>query len=159
LGECLAVLQKWKKSEEIFARHVVRFSDGVLWYQAKFGVGWALENQGRCDDAINAYREVVARHQGETAARAQFQIGECLYAQKKFELAARELIKVDILYTYPEWSAAALYEAGRCMQYLGQDAQAREQFRQVASKYKQTRWAQMAQESLAQRPAPVPGGG
>ena len=159
LGECLAVLQKWKKSEEVFAQHLARFADGDLWYQAQFGVGWARENQERYDEAIETYREVVERHQGETAARAQFQIGECLYAQKKFEPAARELIKVDILYAYPEWSAAALYEAGRCMQHLGQDAQAREQFKQVAGKYKQTRWAQMAEESLAKRPAPVPRGG
>ncbi len=159
LGECLAVLQKWTKSEDIFAQYLTRFGESDLWYQARFGVGWARENQGRYDDAIEAYRAVVARHQGETAARAQFQIGECLYAQKKFEPAARELIKVDILYAYPEWSAAALYEAGRCMQHLGQDAQAREQFKQVVGKYKQTRWAQMAEESLAQRPAPVPRGG
>ncbi len=156
LGECLAVLQKWKKSEDFFAQYLSRFADGDLWYQARFGVGWARENRGRYDEAIESYREVVERHQGETAARAQFQIGECLYAQKKFEPAARELIKVDILYAYPEWSAAALYEAGRCMQHLGQDAQARAQFKQVAGKYKQTRWAQMAEESLAQRPAPVP---
>ena len=159
LGECLAVLQKWKKSEEFFAQYLSRFADGDLWYQARFGVGWARENRGRYDEAIEAYRKVVERHQGETAARAQFQIGECLYAQKKFKLAARELIKVDILYAHPEWSAAALYEAGRCLQHLGQDAQAREQFKQVTGKYKQTRWAQMAEESLAQRPAPVPRGG
>ena len=44
LGECLAVLQKWKQSEEIFEQYLSRFSDGNLWYQAKFGVGWAREN-------------------------------------------------------------------------------------------------------------------
>ena len=45
------------------------------------------------------------------------------------------------------------------MQHLGQDAQAREQFKQVTGKYKHTRWAQMAEEILAKRPAPVPRGG
>jgi TolA-binding protein len=159
LGECFAVLQKWKKSEEVFAQYLSRFADSDLWYQATFGVGWARENTGRYDEAIKVYRDVVARHQGETAARAQFQIGECLYAQEKFEQSARELIKVDILYAYPAWSAAALYEAGRCMQHLGQEAQAREQFKQVVDKFSQTQWAKMAEESLAKRPDPVPRGG
>ena len=66
---------------------------------------------------------------------------------------------MDISEACTEWGAAGLDEAGRCMQELGQDAQAREQCKQVAGKYKQTGWAQMAEESLAKRPAPVPRGG
>ncbi|HUS47563.1 MAG TPA: tetratricopeptide repeat protein [Phycisphaerae bacterium] len=150
LGECLAAVQRWARSEEVFEQYLERFGDTEHWFQARFGIGWARENQGRFDEAIGAYREVVSRHQGPTAARAQFQIGECLFAKEEYKAAAAELLKVDILYAYPEWSAAALYEAGRCFLKLGQSVEARSQFKLVSQKYEQSRWADMAAERLSE---------
>ena len=158
LGECLASLQRWPRSEQVFTEYLKRFGDRDAWFQAQFGLGWARENQGRHDEAISAYRQVVEHHQGPTAARAQFQIGECLFARGRFEEAVRELLKVDILYAYPEWSAAALYEAGQCFEHLGKAVEARAQFQAVVDKHQDTRWAQLAAsrlESLAG--AAVPG--
>ncbi len=158
LGETAAALQRWSESEQAFSSWLERFPKDEAWFQAKFGLGWALENQGQHRRAIAAYRKVVESHQGPTAARAQFQIGECLFAQKKYDDAAGELLKVDILYAYPEWSAAALYEAGRCFEQLGKTAEARQQFKSVHDKYAQTRWAAMADERLsATATARVPG--
>jgi len=150
LGESLAQLQRWPRSERVFTEYMERFSDSKQWFQAQFGIGWARENQSRYDEAVSAYRQVVDRHQGPTAARAQFQIGECLFAKKQYEEAVREFLKVDILYAYPEWSAAALYEAGRCFQKLGKLVEARNHFNQVAEQYGQTRWAEMASQQLTQ---------
>lgn len=155
LGEALAILQRWPRSERCFAEYLEKFADSDNWFQARFGMGWARENQSRYDEAIDAYREIVARHQGPTAARAQFQIGECLLAKKQYEEAARELLKVDILYAYPEWSAAALYEAGRCFELLGKPVEARAQFEAVQSKYKESKWGPLA----AQRLEALQGGG
>ena len=149
LGECLAVLQRWARSEEVFGEYLQHEGDSEHWYQAQFGLGWARENQQRYDEAIAAYREVVQRHKGVTAARAQFQIGECLFAQRKLDEAVRELLKVDILYAYPEWSAAALYEAGRCFEQMGKPVEARAQYKTVSAKYSGTRWAELATQRLA----------
>lgn len=148
-GESLAQLQRWTKSEEAFATYLSRFADQPGAYQAQFGVGWARENQARHEEAIAAYRTVIDSHKGPTAARAQFQIGECLFAQNKFEEAVRELLKVDILFAYPEWSAAALFEAGRCFEKLGKSVEARNQFKQVDEKYGDTEWAAMARQQLS----------
>jgi TolA-binding protein len=150
LGECLAGLQRWARSEQVFTQYIDRFGDDEQWFQAQFGIGWARENQKRYDEAISAYRQVVSRHSGPTAARAQFQIGECLFAEKRYEEAARALLKVDILYAYPEWSAAALYEAGRSFEKLGKPVEARAQFKSVIDRYEQTRWAEPASQRLAQ---------
>lgn len=150
LGDCQAALQRWALSEEAFNRYLDRFPDGDLWYQARFGLGWARENQKRYDEAMAAYQKVVERHQGPTAARAQFQIGQCLFAQGKHEDAVRELLKVDILYAYPEWSAAALYEAARCFEKLGKTTEAKQHFQQVEDKYEQTQWAKMATQRLTE---------
>lgn len=149
LGECLAALQNWLKSEEVFAQFLREHPGSEQWYQAQFGIGWARENLKRYDEAVSAYRQVVERHKGPTAARAQFQVGECLYAQKRFEDAAAELLKVDILYAYPEWSAAALYEAGRCFEELNKTAEARAQYEAVRSRHGETRWAELAAQRLA----------
>ncbi len=148
LGECQASAQEWAKSEETFTRYLDHFADRDLWFQAQFGLGWARENQRRYDDAIKAYKPVVERHQGPTAARAQFQIGECLFARKQYKDAVRELIGVDIHYGYPEWSAAALFEAGRCFEELGQPVEARRQFQEVASRFSESKWAKLAGKRL-----------
>jgi len=60
------------------------------------------------------------------------------------------LLKVEILYSYPEWSAAALYEAGRCLERLGRQEQARSQFAQVTEKYEKTSWSAMASKRLTE---------
>ncbi|MHC4219847.1 MAG: tetratricopeptide repeat protein, partial [Planctomycetota bacterium] len=150
LGECQAALQFWQRSREAFTAYLGEHAESPMWFQARFGVGWALENEGRLDEAVEAYRAVVKRHQGPTAARAQFQIGECLYSQKKYVEAVRELLKVDIHYAYPEWSAAALYEAGRCFQEMGDPVDARRQFEQVRQQHADTHWAQLAGERLGE---------
>jgi len=150
LGECQAALQRWSPSELAFTAYLDRSPEGDQWYQARFGLGWARENQQRYDEAVAAYQKVVERHQGPTAARAQFQIGQCLFAQQKHEDAVRELLKVDILYAYPEWSAAALYEAARCFERLGKPAEAKRHFQQVEEKYKQTQWAKLATQRLSE---------
>ena len=149
LGETLSTLQRWPRAEQLFSAYLDRFGDSELWFQARFGLGWARENQGRHEDAVREYRQVVERHSGSTAARAQFQIGECLFAQKKYTEAAGELLKVDILYDYPEWSAAALYEAGQVFDKLNQRAEARQQFQAVADRFAETRWAAMAAKRLS----------
>ncbi len=117
-------------------------------FKAQFGLAWAMENQQNYENALPAYEHVVQRHQGETAARAQFQIGECLFAMKRLDEAVRELLKVDILYAYPQWSAAALYEAGRCFQEMGYPNDARKQFELVRADHGESRWAQLAEHRL-----------
>lgn len=162
LGEAAAAAQQWTDSEEAFAAYLKKFESAELWFQARFGIAWAQENQGRHDAAIKSYGDVVARHKGPTAARAQFQIGECFFAQKKYDDAVRELLKTDILYAYPEWSAAALYEAGRCLSESGKPADAKRQYEEVVRKWPETQWAKLSKEQLdrnsaAAAPPSLPG--
>lgn len=149
LGECRAAMQQWSASEEALRTYLERFPDSELWFQARFGLGWACESQGRLGEAMEEYARVASRHEGPTAARAQFQIGECLFAQKKHEEAVREFLKVDILFAVPEWSAAALYEAGRCFEELGKRGEARQQYAAVTENHAGTKWSELAGRRLA----------
>jgi TolA-binding protein len=158
LGEAQAAQQHWPASEKTYTDFLARFADDPRWPQARFGVGWARENQGRPKEAVEAYADVVARHAGELAARAQFQIGECLFAQKQYEPAVRELLKVEILFAYPQWSAAALFEAARCFEAQQDADNARKHYAQVAERYADSKWAAPARDRLtALKPAAVPG--
>ena len=148
LGEASTTLGQWVRSEKVFAEYLTEIPGSELWFQAQFGVAWSQENQGRHEDAIESYRKVVNRHQGETAARAQFQLGECLYALKRFKEAATELLKVDIHYAYPKWSAASLYETGRCFQEMANPLEARRQFESVVKNHADSDWAQLAAQRL-----------
>jgi TolA-binding protein len=158
LGEALAMLQEWTGSEAAFRRFREDYPDSPHWFQAQFGIAWAQENRGEHETAMASYRTVTERHRGSTAARAQFQIGECLFALRRLDEAARELLKVDILYAYPEWSAAALYEAGRCFEAMTSAGKAAEQFRQVQERFPQSRWAGPAAQRLAALAGAASGG-
>lgn len=144
LGDALAAEHDWSGSHDAFADHIRRFPQGPQLAEAQFGTGWAKENLSEFEPAIDAYRRVTEQQQGSVAARAQFQIGECLFALHRHEEAATELLKVDILYAYPEWSAAALFEAGRCFAALGRGEDAARQFAAVTKRFPDSPWAKRA---------------
>ena len=154
LGSCAAEIQRWSVSESAFAQHLDRFPSSEHRLASLFGIGWARESSGDPESAIGAYRQ-AAQGQTETAARAQFQLGECLFALGRHKEAAGELIKVDILYASPAWSAAALYEAGRCFDAMGDGEQAAEQWRRVADADGAGEWAAMARARLGSNPRPA----
>ena len=74
----------------------------------------------------------------------------CAMRQGQYERASRELLKVDIVYGYPQWSAKALYEAGRAFAQLGLKDRAKAQYRQCVKKYKDEPVAKLAQQALDQ---------
>jgi TolA-binding protein len=158
LGDATATLQRWDDSQRAYERFLEAHAEDELWFQARFGVAWAKENRGEHEAAIRDYREVVSRHQGPTAARAQFQIGECLFAMGRLEEAVTELLRVDILYAYDEWSAAALYEAGRVLERLERPHQARAQYEAVVQRFPDLNWAEMARQRLDQVQTQLPPG-
>ncbi len=160
LGDARVAAQRWGQADEAYTAFLDRYKDSELWFQARFGQGWCREQQGRFDGAVEAYRDVASRHTGPTAARAQFQIGECLYAQKRHQEAVAELLKVDVLFAVPEWSAAAVYEAGRCLMEMNRGAEASRQFEDVVARFPDSKWAVMAKERMAAtKPAALPGRG
>jgi TolA-binding protein len=148
LGEAQAQAGDYKSSARTYASFLKRYPKSEFTYLAQFGIGWAMENAKAYEQALEWYGKVIATHNGETAARAQFQIGECYFAMKKFAPAARELLKVDIVYGFDKWSASALYEAGRAFEQLGRLDQAREQYKTCVDKYKDQGPARLAARRL-----------
>jgi TolA-binding protein len=157
-GDVAAAAQRWSESELAFSAFLAEFAGSELWFRARFGLGWALEAQSKHAPAIEAYRDIVSRHDGATAARAQFQIGECLVALGKHQDAIAELVKVDAAFAEPEWSAAALFEVGRVLVMLKRPDDAARQFDEVISRFPDSQWGAMARnERTKLAPAALPG--
>ena len=129
LGRC-------KDSFEAYTRFEQGYTQSQFLSKALFGQGWALENLTRHKDAIAAYQRVIERGKfDESTARSQFQIGECLYALKDCDKAIKALMKVEVLYDWPEWSSKALLEAGRALEQLNKRKEARERYEELIKKY------------------------
>lgn len=157
-GDVASSAQRWSDCEHAYSAFLADSADSNQWFRARFGLGQALEAQRKHAAAIDAYRDVVARHTGATAARAQFQIGECLIALGNHQDAITELVRVDAAYAEPEWSAAALYEVGRVLVMLKRPDDAARQFDEVVSRFPDSQWAVMARnERTKLAPAELPG--
>ncbi|MFO0835732.1 MAG: tetratricopeptide repeat protein [Phycisphaerales bacterium] len=157
-GDVAAAAQRWSESERAYASFLAEFGGSDLWFRARFGLGRALEAQSKHSAAIEAYREVASRHSGATAARSQFQIGECLVALGKHQDAIVELVKVDAAFAEPEWSAAALFEVGRVLVMLKRPDDAARQFDEVVERFPDSQWGAMARnERTKLAPAALPG--
>src|SRR5205085_5765428 len=116
--------------------------------EAKYGAGWALQNQKQYDQAVSLYEQVVANTVEEIAAKAQLQIGLCRHDQKRFPEAAAALLVVPYCYDYPEWSGAALFEAHRVFLEMKNQQQAVLLLQRIVTDYPNSHWAKLAQEEL-----------
>ncbi len=103
------------------------------------------------DEARNAFTRVVHSAAGgktETAAMAQWMIGDSYFQQENYASALREYMRVEILYPYPHWQAAALLQAGKCYEKLGQSREAAELYARMMEKYPQTEFTADASQRL-----------
>ena len=148
LGEVQAEQQKYDASARTYSQFMDKYPTSEFAYRARFGIAWALENQKQYEQARQTYEKVIAATNGETAARAQFQIGETWLAEGKFEQAIPALLAVEDVYKYPKWSARALFEAGRAFEQLKQPDKAKQQYGEIVNKYKDAPEAGMAQDRL-----------
>ncbi len=84
----------------------------------------------------------------ETAAVAQWMIGETYFMQKQYNQAIKAYHRVESLYDYPRWQAAALLQAGKCHEMVGRWSEAMELYARIVNDYAQTRFADKAVKRL-----------
>ena len=148
LGNAHAALKQWDLSRQAHEQVVNRFGNSPWVHEARYGIGWAWQNQKQYDNAVNAYSQVTSATATETAAKAQLQIGLCRLEQKRHPEAANALLVVPFTYDYPEWNAVALCEAARAFAELKQIDQAEKLLRKVIRDHPDSKWAPVARERL-----------
>jgi TolA-binding protein len=151
-AQVLARQKNWADSLGLASSIAELFPDFERQYEADYLIGRCLASQGRFREARAAYQRVVRSDDGrhaETAAMAQWMIGETFFHQKDFDAAVRAYSRVEILWDYPRWKAAALLQIGKCHEIRGQWQPATESYRELTSKYPETRFAKEGQRRLS----------
>jgi TolA-binding protein len=150
LAESLAGAGAWEQSRVVYEHLLGRFANGRFVAEARFGMGLALQKLRQFDRAVEQYQEVVRRSNGETAAKAQHQIGLCRAEQQRWQDAVNELLVVPVTYDYAEVSATSSLEAAKALVQLKQKDRAKEVLKEVVEEHPATVWAQEAAKRLAE---------
>jgi TolA-binding protein len=148
LGQAYAQLKQWDQSRQAHEQVAGRFGNSPWLNEARYGIGWAWQNQKQYDNAVNTYTQVANATASELGAKAQLQIGLCRLEQKRLAEATTALLVVPFTYDYPELSAVALVEAARAFTELKQQDQAARLLERVIKDHPQSEWAKVARERL-----------
>ena len=124
-----------------------QFPDSSYLPEILFEQGRAMEKLGRPDEAVRRYQQVIAKSDQEFAARAQLMIGKIQSEKKDYAEAIKSFIKVSYGYSYVKWQAEAAYEAARCYENQGQNAEAIKQYQELLSSFPQSEQAAKTKKS------------
>ncbi len=147
----LAHQEKWQEAHELAAGIAARFPEFRQQYEADYLLGRCLGSLARFDDARAAYERVIRSPVGgrtETAAMAQWMVGESYLHQRNFDEAIKAYHRVERLYAYPRWQAAALLQAGKCYEAKGDWKQAISLYAQLLKDYPNTTYTDEASRRL-----------
>ena len=151
LGHALAKQKQWDAARQAFETVINRFGANNTWaVDARYGIGWAFQNQGRYDDAVNSYALVTQATTDDRAGRAHLQIGECRAAQKRWVDAGKAFSTVYFGYDLPDLKYPAMLEHARVLIEEKKTPEAVKLLERVVKDApKDGEWAKAAQERLA----------
>ncbi|MEO2019159.1 MAG: tetratricopeptide repeat protein [Fuerstiella sp.] len=148
-GNCANELRQWSVSQKHFEALTKQFPEFEQVSEARYGLGFALQNQNQLDQAMQMYDRVTKETNTESAAKARFMMGECAFAQKKYDVAWEHFLEAALGYPYPEWQALGHFEAGRCFIELKMPDKARESLQTVIDRFPEHVRAKDAAKLLA----------
>ncbi len=150
-AQILVEQQQWDKAYEL-ARSIAQQYPGFRQqYEADYVVGRCLAMKGRFDEARQWYERVVRSAEGgqtETAAKSQWMIGESYLHQKDYAQAIHAYQRVEDLFEFPRWQAAALLQAGKCYELQGESEEAALAFARIVRVYPDTSYVREASQRL-----------
>ncbi len=120
------------------------------WPELDLLAGRALFAGGRLLDSVAAFERAIASSisETETAAQAQWRIGETWLVQERYAEALEAYLQTINQYSYPHWRAAALLQAGKCHERLGNSSQALKLYRQLEQEYPTSEFATQAKRRI-----------
>ena len=153
LAEAYGLNGRWRESARAARRLQTEFLDHDLTGRAVYQEAWALENQGKYAEAIERYRSwVETGDKSPTAARCQFQIGECLLALDRTDAAIAAFMQTVVAHDVPEVRAPALLELADTLRNAGRPEEAREWYQTLLKEYPDSSAADLAREPLESPP-------
>lgn len=151
-GQVLAHKKQWAAALAMAQPVAERFPGFSQQYEIDYLIGRCLSSQAKFNEAREAYQRVVDSSFGaktETAAMAEWMIGESFFHQKDFDNAVRSYDRVELLYDFPQWQAAAMLQAGKCLELQQKWSDAAERYSQIVTQYPDTTFKEEAERRLA----------
>lgn len=142
---------QWSQALSLAAKIPQQFPEFEQQHEVDYLLGRCFARRAEFEQARQAYLRVTRSPHGaktETAAMAQWMIGETYFHQKDYRSAVKAYHRVEILYAYPQWQAASLLQAAKCRERLGQTREAANLFRRVMDKYPDTPFVEEAGRRL-----------
>ena len=163
-AQALVQLKKWPQALETARAMATDFPDFEQQYEVDYVIGRCLAAKAEFVGARRSYSKVIESPTGaqtETAAMARWMIGETYFHQENYTAALAEYRRVDAEYRFAQWRAAALLQAGKCHEHLGQWSAAVETYHRVLKEFPKSdlaseavRRADTAQRRVATRSSP-----
>jgi TolA-binding protein len=145
--------EQWREALAIAETIGRDYPDFAQQQEVDYLRGRCLASLGELRAAREAYRDALASPgaaKTETAAMAQWMIGETWFHQGDYPRAIREYLRGQTLYAYPRWQAASLLQAGKCSELLGDRRQAIDLYRQLIDKHREPPFVDEARQRLAE---------
>ncbi len=115
---------------------------------ARLGLGRALVESGENARAEGLLRQVAAGAANSSAAEANFELAQALFAQSKWKEASEAALKVTTLFGSSEWAPQSAWIAAQATEKSGDKASATALYRAIAQAQPPSQWATQAQERL-----------
>jgi cellulose synthase operon protein C len=146
-AQSLGQQNRWSEALEVAEGIAPAYPEFAEQYEADYVIGRALASQGEFAAARDAYSKVIRSTTGgktETAAMAQWMIGETFFHQENYRGAVAAYLRVEILYDWPKWQAGSLLQAAKCQELLGEYSQAVETYERLGRTYPDSEFASEA---------------
>lgn len=137
----------WAEAAQIAAQIPRLYPHFEQMYEVSYLLGRCRFAAAEFAEARVEFNEAIQRSAGrklETAAMAQWMIGESYFHQKEYETAIREYFRVEALYDWPRWQAGALLQAGKCYEHLGEWTEAVALYDRIVDQYPDTMFTEEA---------------
>ncbi|OQC07209.1 MAG: tol-pal system protein YbgF [Candidatus Hydrogenedentes bacterium ADurb.Bin101] len=126
-------------------------ADPVRGAELRLRLGKLQESRKALEEARVLYEEAANLDGGEFSARARFQLAALYESGGDYENAARNFMRLAILYIHETLSPEALWHAGNCYTRMNKPDQARSVFEELVADYPDSPFAKEAQALLDQQ--------
>jgi TolA-binding protein len=148
LGECQEKTGETDKAIKTYTEALALAPEGQRAVEIHYHLGALYETRKELEKASTWYEKAANMDGGEVAAKARFQLATVQEGLGEHESAARNYMRLAILFVHETLSPEALWRAGNCYRKLGNNDQARSVFEELIADYPESSFAAQAKELL-----------
>ena len=149
LGEAYTALQDLDAALNAYNWIQTNAAQTPAAHEALYRMAGVLEKQGKEDEAIALYDKAATAAMNDTAAQARFRLGELYEKREEYDTAAKNYMRVAILFLHPTLSPESMWRAGQCFEKSDNRDSAVKTYSDILSEYPESTQAESARERLA----------